>query len=140
MATDKRTLEELERLEKAATPLPWYAGSHSLLTNEDGDCAEVEFCEHPELDTIDSARDGMGKTVVSTGGGEYSHEPIDLRLAVAARNALPSLLADARRLAEVEASFQAQRSEIGKLEDVCVQWHDEVERLRARVAELEKPQ
>lgn len=69
MTTPKATLDELERLEKAASEAPW-------------------GCP------------GYGR-VNSSGGGAmfYTREDADGRFIVAARNALPSLLADALRLA-----------------------------------------
>lgn len=84
--------KELRKLDKAAIPAPWYAGSFRGV-EIDGDYDTVEFCKHPEPDAIADRPDGLGNTtIVSSGGGEYAADAPSLKLAATARNALPYML------------------------------------------------
>lgn len=90
-------LDELARLEKTATPGPWYALEH-----------------YPSMSD-------RGGRVVAQG---YSimladcripdeHDLNDCKFVAAARNAMPHLLAELRRLREVEARIEAIAKDVG---------------------------
>ena len=97
------TIKELRELEKKAPKAPWYAGSYTG-TDVNGEYTITRFCEHPRPDGINTDPNGYGGTIISSGSGEYAADSAGLRLAVAARNALPLLLDIAEKASEaVEA-------------------------------------
>lgn len=79
---DEATLDELERLEKAATPSEWElwtSNSHRRITRQGGQQGGVLY-----------------GTVHKDGVDDLVAPPGNLELIVAARNALPTLIAAAR--------------------------------------------
>jgi len=86
---------------QAMTPGPWYAGSHNEWDDEKD--AACPFSEAREPNAIDTAPDGLGRTIVSTGGGKYAHDSQALACLVALRNAAEALLTELIERREREA-------------------------------------
>jgi len=126
-------LDELERLHKAATPAPW---DHDLDAPDptyrpDGviehDCGAIcHMAQHANIRTVDRT------------GEEFSHSAC--RLIVAARNALPALIAAAREAerwrGEVKKWYDRairQSESRQEAELRCVELQAEAEQLRAEL-------
>ena len=91
-------LDELERLEKAATPGPWFAGT------EDPD--DVVIWHGPNRDWFTNIADPKKGCVAFDFAGD---EKANAELIAALRNAAPALIARVRELeAEVEGRKQVQ--------------------------------
>ena len=107
-------LDELERLEREATPGPWKADTEDV-----GDCV-VWAPEIKDGDGDSSFVSNIGRSRIGAVGVAFDHEADDCRLIAATRNALPDLLAELRtlraRVAEMErdaAAWAKVREAIG---------------------------
>ena len=88
MPDENKTLEELERMEKLATPAPWESRGVSIY-GPDGLLAEFGFGMRDDPEIVESAA-----------------------LSAALRNAYPSLLAQARRAGELERALRNIKADI----------------------------
>jgi hypothetical protein len=82
-------IDELERLEKAATPGPWAYFPDSIYAGE------IHAVIHPEGESLPVGTQHITSTP------DYDDRPDDMALIVAARNALPELLAELKRLRQL---------------------------------------
>ena len=83
MTPDPRDIEKLEELEKKATPGPWFRGADEEIGHDPGDGTQRYVCDFDKVDRWWEDRE----------------------LIVEARNLLPSILEERRRLREALAFY-----------------------------------
>ena len=116
--TDRLTdedLAELERLEKAATPGPWFQGKDMP---DGGVCARIHYGKDPYTGKSLGRGDACLIEALPGDDGVFE-EAADGALVRAARNALPKLLSELREhrhRARVNAELNQQAEEMGLYE------------------------
>jgi hypothetical protein len=131
---DNEKLDELELLEKAATPGPWESVSVMPAGERTASGGTSTSWSESPWSVISGPPQTISDDMLSRRA--FTHKP-DAQLIAATRNALPDLLARARRCEQLEQESKLMEPAFLALPRRCADLAEENAELRARVERLE---